>query len=444
MCDTLVVSGEVAPDGVTIFGKNSDREPNEAQSLVRIPAQDHPSGSVVQCTYIEIPQVQHTHAVLLSKPFWMWGAEMGVNERGVAIGNEAIFAKYPYTKEDALLGMDLLRLGLERGASARQALEVITALLKEHGQGGNSGFQHKLYYHNSFILADPQDAWVLETAGPHWAAKQIRGIYTISNGLTIGNEFDLESPDLVSYAVGNGWCSSRKDFHFARCYSDFLYTRFSDCRKRCKRSSNLLSELIPNISVDGMMQVLRDHGEDANQDWSPDSGITGADICMHAGFGPVRGSQTVASMVSHLHPEHATHFFSATAAPCTSLFKPVWMDIEIPNMGSEPDGVYNSDTLFWRHEEFHRTTILEYASLAPIFSEERNEIESDFVSQALALAGESPSERDSFSKECFEKAAQAEASWLEQVRNARSGKGPRWLYKKAWDGFNRQAQMPTM
>ena len=66
---------------------------------------------VLQCTYIEIDQVARTHAVILSKPAWMWGAEIGANEHNVAIGNEAVWTKLggPGDKEEKLLGMDLLR-----------------------------------------------------------------------------------------------------------------------------------------------------------------------------------------------------------------------------------------------------------------------------------------------------------------------------------------------
>ena len=77
MCDTMVATGTVTADGRTLFAKNSDREPNEAHLLQQIPAADHAPGSTVRCTYVAIPQVAHTYAVLLAKPFWIWGAEIG-------------------------------------------------------------------------------------------------------------------------------------------------------------------------------------------------------------------------------------------------------------------------------------------------------------------------------------------------------------------------------
>jgi len=204
MCDTLVATPEATADGVTVLGKNSDRDPNEAHHLLSLPAAEHPPGSHVRCTYITIPQAAHTHAVLLAKPFWIWGAEMGVNEHGLAIGNEAVFTKVPYQKEGALTGMDLLRLALERATNAAEAVTVITGLLAAYGQGGNCGWQHQAFYHNSFLIADPAAAWVLETAGPHWVARQVRGLYTISNGLTMGNQWDLASPTLVTHPVRQG------------------------------------------------------------------------------------------------------------------------------------------------------------------------------------------------------------------------------------------------
>lgn len=63
----------------------------------------------LQCTYIEVDQVPETCAVVLSRPAWLWGAEMGANEHGVCIGNEAIWGREDISKEEALLGMDLVR-----------------------------------------------------------------------------------------------------------------------------------------------------------------------------------------------------------------------------------------------------------------------------------------------------------------------------------------------
>ncbi|XP_023264414.1 secernin-2-like, partial [Seriola lalandi dorsalis] len=126
------------------------------------------------CTYIQIPQVEQTHAVILSKPAWMWGAEMGANDQGVCIGNEAVWTREPVVPGEALLGMDLVRLGLERGDSAWAALTVITGLLEQHGQGGQCKEDPESFsYHNTFLLVDRNEAWVLETAGKLWVAQKV-------------------------------------------------------------------------------------------------------------------------------------------------------------------------------------------------------------------------------------------------------------------------------
>ena len=72
-----------------------------------------------------------------------------------------------------MLGMDLVRLALERATTAREGVEVITALLEAHGQGGGCAEGDDWTYHNGFLLADRTEAWVLETAGEWWAAEVI-------------------------------------------------------------------------------------------------------------------------------------------------------------------------------------------------------------------------------------------------------------------------------
>src|SRR5688500_15897227 len=108
MCDTIVATPPSTEDGAVWFGKNSDREPGEAQIVEHLPAQSD-SSTTIRCTQSQIPQVSNRVEVLLSRPFWMWGAEMGANEHGVAIGNEAVFTRIPVA-QSGLTGMDMLRL----------------------------------------------------------------------------------------------------------------------------------------------------------------------------------------------------------------------------------------------------------------------------------------------------------------------------------------------
>jgi dipeptidase len=443
MCDTLIATRQVTADGIAIFAKNSDRQPNEAQYLTLLPSADHPQGSKVKCTYIEIPQAKHTYKVLLSKPFWIWGAEMGVNEHNVVIGNEAIFSKIPAEKEGKLIGMDLLRLGLERGSTAKEAMETIIALLEEFGQGGNCGFAHEMYYHNSFLIADPNDTWVLETVSKQWAARQIKQVYSISNCLTIGSQWDMASKDLVSLAVQKGWASSPQHFDYAKDYSDFIYTTFGRGRIRRAFTFGEMQEEQGKIAVTNMMNYLRSHTADANDSFGPQNGLATIDVCMHSGFGPIRSDQSTSSMVVHLDAKRPTIFVTGTSAPCTSIFKPIWMDIDLPDVGPDPVGTYDSESLFWSHERLHRATLQDYATRLAAYKTDRDALEAEFIEGALKRRGKSARERGKISAECFAKAAAAEAEWLKRVESIPARSNRAWLYNSAWNKYNKEAKMPN-
>lgn len=88
-CDTFALRGSHYESGRNLLAKNSDRPLGECQILVKIPGARHAAGEMVRCTHISIPQVQTTYTVLGSRPYWIWGFEMGFNEWGLVIGNEA-------------------------------------------------------------------------------------------------------------------------------------------------------------------------------------------------------------------------------------------------------------------------------------------------------------------------------------------------------------------
>lgn len=348
MCDTQVL---VNKDGVW-FAKNSDREPSEPQPVIRLPAVYGDRTTTLHTTYLQIPQVADRHAVILSKPHWMWGAEIGTNDAGVVIGNEAIFSKLR-TLEPGLLGMDLLRLGLERGASARQAMDVITGLLEQYGQGGPAGFRDKGFlYDNSFIIADPIEAWVLETAGRVWVAKQVTDYHAISNCLTIGTDFDICSENLETVARENG--HSEGKVHFANTFDTRLMPWFAGSHKRVSVARQcLVQRKQSGPGLAGMIEHLRTHAA-GNED--PMTG-SNSDLCMHAA-GPIRRSQSCGSMVSHLSKQGITHLVTGTSAPCLSLFRPVAFDEHDYSVLSAPDAAAE-DTLWWRYEPVHRRALFD-------------------------------------------------------------------------------------
>lgn len=438
MCDTFVARGAATADGATVFGKNSDREPNEAQVLEYHPRREAAAGAELKLTYRTIPQVRETRAVILSRPFWMWGAEIGANEDGVAIGNEAVWSKLPQSLKPGLTGMDMLRLALERSTTAGQALETIVGLLRDHGQSGICGYQNrKLTYHNSFIIADPEETWVLETAGSLWAARRVAEAASISNGLTIGEEIDRMHPDLIPTARKKGWLKKSGTFHFARCYADWFYTTFSACRRRQSRSLELIGEKRGMMDAAAAMAILRDH---SGNGYRPDGHFLGNRVCAHAGSGPARkGMQTTASLIAHLPKDgrSATFWATGTAAPCTSIFKPVWFgENALPDLGRASAGRFDEKTLYWRHERFHRTVLQDYGNRLRFFQEEQAEIERELI----VNAGRIPSgERSAFTARAFAEADQKTAEWLAQIRDLPVRKKTGFFYRSFWNRQNRAA-----
>jgi len=382
MCDTVVVVGA---SGV-FFAKNSDRDVNEAQVLEWHPRRTHPAGAQLRCTWLTIPEVRETNAVLLSRPFWMWGAEIGTNEHGVTIGNEAVFTR-DRVPSQGLTGMDLLRLALERASTAREAVDVIVELAARHGQGGRCGHENAGFrYFSSFIVADPRGAFVLETAGKEFAVEAVQGARSISNALTI--------PD------------------FARAHADRVIGHFAHASER--RSCTQTAAGRAKSAAD-MMAILRDHGG-AKPTYGPLMGAMAAP-CMHAG-GLVQSSQTVASWVAELRPGRVAHWATGTAAPCTAIFKPVAVDTPV-DLGPLPSDHDDGRSLFWRHERLHRAALRDPERSLPRFVEERDRTEARWLSSPPPSA------------QAFAEADVLLADWTARVDRAQRDRRPPWA-RRFW------------
>lgn len=381
MCDTFVIiSG-----GTVLFGKNSDREPGEAQLVVRLPEARDDRSRKLRATYIETNQTANRHGVILSKPFWMWGAEMGANDRGVVIGNEAVFTRV-IDKTPGLTGMDLLRIGLERGDTAEHALHVITELLENHGQGGVCGYRDKRFrYDNSFIIADPDAAFVLETAGRHWAARRVNGYAAISNCLTIGTDMGLKSTGLEDFAREKGLWSGKGDFSFKTVFDTRLLPYFGASHTRVESSLCRLDALRQKkrAALQDAAAILRTHQK---PDDAAPAGGSNADLCMHAAGPLIRRSQTCGSMISRLEKDRFLHFLTGTSAPCLSIFKPVAFgtdDFYVLN----PDERTMEGSLWHRFESVHRRAIFS-AEERQAIRESRQEAEMQMFSLLEESNGE--------------------------------------------------------
>jgi len=329
MCDTLVT---ITDSGV-LFAKNSDRDPNEAQLL-----EWHPATGT-------------TFGVLISRPWWLWGAEMGTNEHGVTIGNEAVFTRRTKRAGGSLTGMDLLRSALEQAGDRYAAVQVIVSLLEEHGQGGSGSFEHPRFrYDNSFLVADREGAIVLETAGRSHATEEVTGARSISNGLTIAG--------------------------FADKHADLLRGTVAECGVRRQRTTATARSA---RTVLDLMAGLRDHGDSDGISYRVVNGALSAP-CAHAG-GLLTSTQTTASWVADVTAME--HWATATSAPCTSVFKPVPVG---PLPAPEPTDATNrvdDRFLWWRHERIHRSWVRDPAAFAAAAAE-REELERRWVADRVA------------------------------------------------------------
>ena len=322
MCDTL----GFVKNGKAVFGKNSDRSPNEPQILQFVPATEH-SEAEIKATYITVPQVAETHAVLLSRPTWLWGAEIGVNDCGVCIGNEAVWTLGKYGKT-CLTGMDMLRIALERSASAGDALNVLTDMLERYGQGGNSGYDHDFFYDNSFLVMDRNGLYVLETAGREWVWKQYDSA-SISNRLSIGDDGDR-------YSGG-------KRCNFALKHTEHLYNFASGSGARRKQTRCSLSSA---ESAEDVMKTLRQHNCKVTD---PFAEGTVSSTCMH--FGGMVGDHTTASMVVDLQDDRTVVWATGSSLPCVSLFKP-WI------FGSGLNDAMREGEKYWYCQERFRRSLI--------------------------------------------------------------------------------------
>ena len=368
MSDSAVAVGAETRGGTTLFARNSDRRGGECQPFVQQPAAYHSPGSRVACTHLEIPQVAETYAVMGHSPWWVWGFEQGVNEHAVAIGCQTIFSNEHLEDGPGLIGMDLVRLGLERGRDAREALEVIATLIESHGQGGAAMAPDGGGSHSGFLIADGRSAWVLETSNRRWGARRAT-LDACSNHYMLCEDWEIASRDLEPYARTRRWWQRPGRLDIRAAYrSPEVPAHVSSGRHR--RAHQLLAQGSGTHDLDSMRSLLRDHGENSTAFSAHDSNHEHEryfTLCAHSE--PVQW--TTASMIAMLPDARLAPWpvWVSFGTPCTGVFLPMYLDGVLPPCLSRGGPEIRVESAWWTFKELQDAAMRDPAHYTPYLRE---------------------------------------------------------------------------
>ncbi len=163
-----------------------------------------------------------------------------MNEHGLAI-TESTWGGHEELAGSGIIDYgSLIFLGLERAKTAREAIRIMTDLVKEYGYASSG---------ESFSIADPDEAWILELIGKGkddkgavWVARRIPDGYISGHAnhprihkfpLKDKAKETIYSPDVIKFARQKGYFNGKdEDFDFSRAYAvtDFGALRGCDAR----------------------------------------------------------------------------------------------------------------------------------------------------------------------------------------------------------------------
>lgn len=271
----IYVGKNLTKDGSVLIGGSGDEVSSHWLEIV--PGAEHSEGASIAVgvtaeaefpgRMIEIPQARRTYRFLTMnysdyKGFPAPLTNGGLNEHNVAArdvwspSRKELVAMTPDPQSGPQYS-DLSRIAMQRARSAREAVQIIGALIDEHG--------YSTYGGNSHMFADPDEGWVLiEFAGGKglWVAERLGPddvrmsypgyIREIPLDFHARDDF-MGSRNFISFAVEQGWYdpAAGKPFDVNEVYSVG--------RERYPRSA-MEKELRNAAPIDlrGMMNAVRD------------------------------------------------------------------------------------------------------------------------------------------------------------------------------------------
>lgn len=305
-CTNFIITKGASKDGSTMITYAADSHTLYGE-LYFYPAADYPEGALMDVYEWDtgkflgkIPQVKHTYQVVGN-----------MNEYQVVIGETTFGGRKELgTQAGAIVDYgSLIYIALQRSKTAREAITVMTDLVKQYGYASSG---------ESFSIGDPNEAWILEMIGKGegqkgavWVAMRIPDGYISghANQARI-TQFPLNdsrnclySSDVISFAQEKGWFNDKNsDFSFSDTYApvDFSAARFCEARvwsgfnKVNKQMGVYQDYVLGNITFNGnkyatnrmplwikpdsllsvkdVMNMMRDHYEGTALDMTKDLG----------------------------------------------------------------------------------------------------------------------------------------------------------------------------
>ncbi len=304
-CTSLIAAAGATDDGSTMITYAADSHTLYGE-LYHQPAADHPAGTMRAVTDWdsgrhrgEIPEVPHTYATIGN-----------MNEHGLTIA-ESTWGGRPELEGSGLIDYgSLIYITLQRARTAREAIDVMTGLVRDYGYGSEG---------ESFSIADPDEVWIMEMIGKGkadkgavWVARRVPDghISGHANHARIHRfpqnepETTIYSPDVIDFARKQGYYKGKDaDFDFSRAYAitDVGATRGCDGRvwsyfRRFAPAADSLDRYLPwvmegegevlplwvkpekPLSANDLKWMMRDHFEGTPLDMATDIGAGPFDV----------------------------------------------------------------------------------------------------------------------------------------------------------------------
>ncbi|WP_300229337.1 C69 family dipeptidase [uncultured Bacteroides sp.] len=449
-CTNFIVGKKASADGSVIVSYSADSY-GMFGWLYHYPAATHPDGAMRDIhdwdtgKYLgQIKEAKQTYNVVGN-----------MNEYQVTIG-ETTFGGRPELVDTTGI-MDygsLIYVALQRSRTAKEAIKVMTDLVKEYG-----------YYSSgeSFSIADPNEAWIMEMIGKGpgikgavWVAVRIPDdcIAAHANQSRI-HKFNLNdkdnclySPDVISFAREKGYFNGKNsDFSFADAYCPLDFSGLRFCEARVWSFYNMFSKTtgdayLPYIlgeskdpmplyikadsklSVRDVQRAMRDHYEGTPLDITKDLGAGPfetpyrlspltfkVDGVEYFNERPISTQQSAFSFVAQMRanlpdPVGGVLWFGLDDANMT-VFTPVYCCTDrIPVPYAEGNGdciTFSWDSAFWIYNWVADMIRPRYSLMIDDMRAVQNELEDTFESAqsgiesaALKLYQESPEKAKDF------------------------------------------------